>query len=83
MDATKLGRVSNSDLSDCVDLLSTILSRKPETSAGIVIAPHLISEKVGNGLRGELRTESCWFLDIPDTKKSLAFGPSGCCVKDA
>ncbi|CAK9101499.1 unnamed protein product [Durusdinium trenchii] len=55
LDFTKYGKLSGSDLNDCCDLLAMILGRKPQKSVGLIMAPHLISEKVHNGLRGEMR----------------------------
>ena len=54
-DMTKLGRLSNHDLTHTVDIIASVLQRKPTHSAAFLVAPHLPSEKVVGGLRGERR----------------------------
>lgn len=54
-DLTKLGRVSNNDLNNAIDLISNALTKNPTKSVAFVLAPHLVSERVTNGLRGERR----------------------------
>ena len=54
-DCTKLGRMANSDLNYIADIMDNVLSKKPQNSCGIVFCPFLISEKVPNGQRGEIR----------------------------
>ena len=56
LDFTKYGKITGTDLNDSCDLLSMIMGRKPQQTVAIVIAPFLASEKVQNGLRGEIRT---------------------------
>ena len=54
-DLTKFGRMDHKQLNFAVSVLDKVLSKNPTTSVGIVLAPHLISEKVNGGLRGEIR----------------------------
>lgn len=55
LDFTKYGKLSGCDLNDTCDLLSSILSRKPQHSVAVVISPFLVSERTRNGVRGEIR----------------------------
>lgn len=55
IDFSKLGRLSHSDLNWCVDVAASILAKKPLVSAVMIVCPILPSEKVKNGLRGEVR----------------------------
>lgn len=73
LDFTKYGKLSGSDLNDCCDLLAMILGRKPQKSVGLIMAPHLISEKVHNGLRGEMRSfaENVMFFCARHSMKSV------------
>ena len=57
VDFTKMGRLSNSDMNMCIDLAASILQKKPQTSVAIVVCPVLISERIKNNIRGEIRTE--------------------------
>eukprot|EP00435_Cladocopium_sp_Y103_P038374 s1039_g10.t1 len=54
-DLTKFGRMDNKQLNFAVAVLDKVLSKNPTTGVGIVLAPHLVSEKVTGGLRGEIR----------------------------
>lgn len=51
----KCGRLTATDVHDFGETLSTALNKRPESSCAIVVAPHLTSEKVLHGHRGELR----------------------------
>ena len=51
----KVGRVGKEELNTFAGLLELALQSKPETTCAIIIAPYLVSEKVTNGLRGEIR----------------------------
>ncbi|CAJ1387015.1 unnamed protein product [Effrenium voratum] len=53
-DFMKLGRVNGKELDDYSTRLKKALGRKPAHTVGLVICPHLISEKV-KSLRGEMR----------------------------
>ena len=55
LDFMKLGRLTVTDVNDYGELLGLALSKFPEGSCAIVIAPHLSSERIANGHRGELR----------------------------
>ena len=55
MDLMKVGRVGKEEMNCFADLLEIVMQSRPETSCGLLIAPYLISEKVTNGLRGEVR----------------------------
>ncbi|CAL1133840.1 unnamed protein product [Cladocopium goreaui] len=55
LDYTKYGRLSNNDLNDTLEIARSMLAKFPTRSCMLVICPHLTSEKVQNGLRGELR----------------------------
>lgn len=59
VDFTKSGKISPNELNDTLDLVQSILGRLPTRSCAFVIAPHLISDRVQNGLRGEIRTGAC------------------------
>ena len=54
-DLTKFGRMDHKQLNFATAMLDRILSKNPTTAIGIVLAPHLISEKVSGGQRGEIR----------------------------
>ncbi|CAK9051467.1 Uncharacterized protein SCF082_LOCUS28243 [Durusdinium trenchii] len=54
-DLMKCGRLTATDVHDFGETLSTALNKRPESSCAIVVAPHLTSEKVLHGHRGELR----------------------------
>ncbi|CAJ1344536.1 unnamed protein product [Effrenium voratum] len=54
-DCTKLGRLSNCDLNFLAEMMQLVLAKKPTQSVGVVICPYLVSEKVNNGQRGEVR----------------------------
>lgn len=55
VDLMKIGRVGQQELNNLVDLLGVALHSRPTASCAIIIAPFLISEKVSNGLRGEVQ----------------------------
>ena len=55
LDFSKLGRLSNTDLNAAVDLACSVLLKRPLRSVGVVVCPILVSEKVKNGTRGEIR----------------------------
>ena len=55
LDYTKFGKLSNTDINETLDLVATTLSKHPERSCAFKVCPHLISEKVQNGIRGEIR----------------------------
>lgn len=59
VDFTKSGTLSNNDLNDTLDLVQSILGRLPAHSCAFIICPYLISDRVQNGLRGEVRTGAC------------------------
>ena len=54
-DLTKFGRMDNKQLNFATAVLDKVLSKNPTTAVGIILAPHLVSEKVTGGLRGEIR----------------------------
>ena len=54
-DLMKRGRLSTGDVNDLGEVLAHGLKKFPQTSCAIVIAPGLVSDKVPNGMRGELR----------------------------
>lgn len=56
VDFTKCGRLNGKDLNHCLDLVTALLTKQPLRSVALILAPHLISEKVANGQRGERRT---------------------------
>jgi len=56
LDFTKYGKVTGTDLNDCCDLVARILGKKPQKTVAVVIGPYLVSEKVQNNMRGEIRT---------------------------
>lgn len=67
-DLTKFGRMGNKDLNFVVGGLSHVLSKLPTRAIGLVLAPFLVSEKVGGGQRGEIRplartSKNFYFLD--------------------
>lgn len=55
-DLTKFGRMDNKQLNWATGIIEKALSKTPAKSIAIVIAPHLTSEKVSNGSRGEIRS---------------------------
>lgn len=57
VDLMKYGRVSSKDLDDVTNKIKKVLSRKPSHTCCFLLAPFLISERVQNGHRGELRTQ--------------------------
>ena len=69
LDFTKSGRVSNVDLNDYCDLVAMILKKKPQSSAALVVCPFLVSEKVSNGQRGEIRTGYCKCFFLKELEK--------------
>lgn len=71
VDFTKFGRVCNNDLNDTLDVLQTTISRLPERACAFIVGPHLISEKVQNGLRGEIRIG--WGLNVKTFVTLLVF----------
>ncbi|CAL1143924.1 unnamed protein product [Cladocopium goreaui] len=54
-DLTKFGRLGTSDLNYVVSIAHKALSKMPAKSIAFFIAPHLVSEKVSGGQRGEIR----------------------------
>lgn len=56
LDFTKYGKLTGSDLNDTCELLSLFLSKKPQKTVAVVLAPFLTSERVPNGVRGEIRS---------------------------
>jgi hypothetical protein len=54
-DLTKMGRLGNKDLNYAVTVVHQALSKQPSKSIALILAPHLVSEKVSNGQRGEIR----------------------------
>ena len=54
-DLTKFGRLSTADLNYVVSVIHKALSKMPSKSVGVILAPHLVSEKVSGGQRGEIR----------------------------
>ncbi|CAK9073476.1 unnamed protein product, partial [Durusdinium trenchii] len=62
VDLMKIGRVGQQELNNLVDLLGVALHSRPTASCAIIIAPFLISEKVSNGLRGEVASGSTILL---------------------
>ena len=57
-DMTKFGRMDTKQLNFATSVVGAVLGKHPTTSIGIILAPHLVSEKVSGGHRGEIR-----FLD--------------------
>jgi hypothetical protein len=55
VDLTKFGRLGTKDLNYAVGVISQVLSKHPQKAVALVLAPHLTSEKVPNGQRGEIR----------------------------
>ena len=51
----KLGRMSGQDVDDLGDILRAILRKKGKNAVCFLLAPHLVSEKVKSGKRGEMR----------------------------
>ncbi|CAK9002906.1 unnamed protein product [Durusdinium trenchii] len=74
---TKLGRLSNHDLNHTVDIIASVLQRKPTHSAAFLVAPHLPSEKVVGGLRGERRRveDKCDMKGLMSTLLSIKMEP--------
>ncbi|CAK9003735.1 unnamed protein product [Durusdinium trenchii] len=54
-DFTKLGKVSGKELNNFTDMISGMLRLRPTMSAAFVTAPILISEKISNNIRDEMR----------------------------
>ncbi|CAK9086813.1 Uncharacterized protein SCF082_LOCUS41059 [Durusdinium trenchii] len=54
-DMTKFGRMDNKQRNFATAIIHKVLSRNPTTAIAIVLAPHLTSEKVSGGHRGEIR----------------------------
>lgn len=54
-DLTKLGKLSSKDLNSLADTMANILKVRPGMSIGFIAAPILISEKVSNNARDEMR----------------------------
>ena len=65
MDMSKLGKVSGKELACFADVLSGIMRTRPTQIVGFVVCPILVSDKVGCGLRDELRR----FEDKFDAKR--------------
>lgn len=76
--------MDNKQLNYATAVLDKVLSKYPTTSVGIVLAPHLISEKVNGGLRGEIRSlgstryrlrgplmHMCWYTFSSDSPKYI------------
>lgn len=57
-DLTKFGRLGVNDLNFVVTIVHKALSKVPTKGVAILIAPHLVSEKVSGGQRGEVRSFS-------------------------
>ena len=55
VDCTKLGKVSSKELNTYADIIATTVRLKPMMSVAFVAAPILISEKISNNLRDEMR----------------------------
>ena len=55
VDLTKLGRLGTKDLNYAVGVIHQVLSKHPQKGVAFLLAPHLTSEKVPNGQRGEIR----------------------------
>ena len=53
----KYGRLSGKDLDDIASRMKKALTRKTSHACGFILAPYLVSERVVNGMRGELRTD--------------------------
>lgn len=53
-DLMKRGKMTGSEVDEMSDFVATILKKRPTKSVAIVVAPFLVSEKVG-GYRGEIR----------------------------
>ena len=54
-DFSKMGKVSGKDLSMVADHLETSMKLRPTMTVGIIMAPILISEKISNNARDEMR----------------------------
>ena len=54
-DLTTFGRLGSKDLNYAVGVISQVLSKHPQKAVAFVLAPHLTSEKVPHGQRGEIR----------------------------
>lgn len=50
----KCGRMTGGDVNDLAETMVTIFKKSPQNTVALVIAPYLVSEKVGD-YRGELR----------------------------
>ena len=51
-DLTKFGRLGVNDLNYVVSIIHKALSKMPTKGVAILIAPHLVSEKVSGGAQG-------------------------------
>lgn len=54
-DFTKLGKLSSKELNTFADILYNALRQRPTMSAGLLMCPVLVSEKVSSTYRGEIR----------------------------
>ena len=55
VDCTKLGKVSSKELNTYADIIASTIRIKPLMSVAFVAAPILVSEKISNNLRDEMR----------------------------
>lgn len=55
MDLTKLGKVSGKELNSFADALSSCLRQRPTHSVGFITCPILLSDRISNNLRSEMR----------------------------
>lgn len=53
-DLMKCGRMTGGDVNDFAETMAAIFKKNPQNTVALVIAPYLVSEKVGD-YRGELR----------------------------
>lgn len=56
VDLMKFGRLAGHELDTMASTLKKVLSRKSSHSCAFLLAPFLSSDKVSNGIRGEVRT---------------------------
>lgn len=54
-DLSKCGRLSMAELNQAVETIGLVLQKKPLCSVAVVVCPILPSERVKNGIRGEVR----------------------------
>lgn len=54
-DMTKCGKVSGKELNSFTEILANVFRQKPTMSAGFVTCPILMSERISNNLRDEMR----------------------------